>query len=126
MKLQEILNPVQQLDEGFVPADSMLILSMLADGRSDNISHRFTLAHIVEYIKAHHITAERFRDIGELQTPKECIDAIRVMSKPDLKKLAKQVLAVITDAEDEIDQEGYSSSQDAIMGFIKKVKHKQD
>lgn len=120
MKLQEI-KPLSELQEGFVPGEMMLALHMLADGRSDNIAHRFVLAKVVNYIKDHGITTERFRELNEYQASKECIDAIREMAKPKLAKLAKWAVEKLESAIKGIDQEGYTNPQEELVAFLNKV-----
>lgn len=119
MKLIDI-KPLTTLQESFVPGEIMQALQMLADKTSDNISHRFILARVAEYIKTHKITQERFRELNEFQPSPVALEEVRSMTVDKLSKLAKSVLQKIDDAMNGIEQDGYENPQDELTSFLNK------
>lgn len=118
MKLSDIYSQPKIL-EGFIPADTMLAIQMLANGTSDNINHKFILARVVNYIKDHPVTTERFRDIGEFTPSAQCIADIKALSAKDLAQLATTTTEIINAALDDIDADGYVNRRVELIAHLK-------
>lgn len=121
MKLHE-LNIVQNIQEQFVPADIMLSLQMVADGTSNNISHKFILARVVNYLRLHKvISSERFRELNEFDPPLELIDEIKNMPAKKLKDLAAWAVKFLENTISGTEEAGYTNPQEELLAFLNRA-----